>query len=119
MSYSIIISKIFNKFAMFNWGVTILFFIVAIILYPQLPKEIPDHVNAFGNGYTYGGKLTVFILPFALAMIGLLVSSKWIDNRYADLTIQNTLTKTLMLVIMILLWYGAGIFFLTYYQLIK
>ncbi|MCH4164070.1 MAG: DUF1648 domain-containing protein [Lentilactobacillus diolivorans] len=119
MSYSIIISKIFNKFAIFNWGVTILSFIMAIVLYPQLPKEVPDHINAFGAADSYGGKLTVFILPFALAMIGLLVSSKWIDNRYADLTIQNTLTKTLMLVIMILLWYGAGIFFLTYYQLTK
>lgn len=104
---------------MFNWGVTVLSFIAAIVLYPQLPEEIPDHVNVFGAIDSYGGKLTVFILPFALAMIGLLVSSKWIDNRYADLTIQNTLAKTLMLVVIILLWYAVGIFFLAYYQLTK
>ncbi|MFT9054295.1 MAG: DUF1648 domain-containing protein [Lentilactobacillus hilgardii] len=108
-----------NKLVTFNWGITLLSFITAIILYPQLPGQVPDHINVVGAADGYGNKLTIFIMPIGLLVIGFLSSSKLIDSRYADLTIQNTFLKTLMLAILILLWYGTGLFFFTYAQLLR
>ncbi|EEI70993.1 MAG: DUF1648 domain-containing protein [Lentilactobacillus hilgardii] len=119
LRYSIIITKVLNKLVTFNWGITLLSFITAIILYPQLPGQVPDHINVVGAADGYGNKLTIFIMPIGLLVIGFLSSSKLIDSRYADLTIQNTFLKTLMLAILILLWYGTGLFFFTYAQLLR
>lgn len=119
MRYSVIITKVLNKLVTFNWGITLLSFITAIILYPQLPGQVPDHINVVGAADSYGNKLTVFIMPIVLLVIGFLSSSKLIDSRYADLTIQNTFLKTFMLAILILLWYGTGLFFFDFSQLLN
>ncbi|EEI70915.1 hypothetical protein HMPREF0496_1861 [Lentilactobacillus hilgardii ATCC 27305] len=46
-------------------------------------------------------------------------SNNWIDNRYADLPVQNILLKVFMLVAMFLLWYVLVSAFSLYYQMAK
>ncbi len=119
MSYSVIISKIFNKVATVHWLITILSFVLAFVLYPQLPQQIPVHFDSSGGADSFGNRLNVFILPVALVILGVLCSSKVIDRRYADLTIQNIALKTLLLIIILVVWYGTIVAFLAYYHLAK
>ncbi|MFD1124861.1 DUF1648 domain-containing protein [Lentilactobacillus raoultii] len=114
--YSMIVSKIFYKFAGFHWVVTILSTMMILALYPKLPNQVPTHFGLTGAD-SFGNKAQVFILPVALVMLGVAVSSHLIDKQFPDLTILNTLSKSLLLAIMVVVWYAIVIALVTYYRL--
>ncbi len=111
-----IVSKIFYKLAGFHWVVTILSTMMILALYPKLPSQVPTHFGLTGAD-SFGSRVQVFILPVALVMLGVLVSSRLIDKQYPDLTILNTLSKSLLLVVMLAVWAAAVVAVVTYYRL--
>ncbi|GAD17568.1 DUF1648 domain-containing protein [Lentilactobacillus otakiensis] len=116
MNFSVLISKVYNKFWVVHWCVSVLTAMMTIVLYPRLPQEVPTHFG-FGSADNPGSKLEIFVLPVILIVFGLISSRKLIDQQYADLTIQNTLSKSLMLVLMVVVWCGVVLALYTYYQL--
>ena len=116
MNLSILISKSYGKLIAIHWVVTTISDLTAIVFYPRLPTEVPTHFG-FGTADSPGNKLSVFVLPIALILFGLGCSRRWIDRQYADLTIQNTLIKGLMMVLMVILWWGVAVATMTYYRL--
>ena len=116
MNFSILISKVYSKILAVHWCVPIITAMAAIVFYPRLPQIVPTHFG-FGVADSPGSKITIFILPVTLIVLGLISAPKWIDQRFADYTIFNTAVKSLMIVIMVLVWVGVGMAFFTYYEL--
>lgn len=115
VNYSTLISKSFYKFVGMHWFVTALSVLMTILLYPQLPAQVPIHFDIAGGADSFGPKLNVIGLPLALVILGLMMSSRWIDRQYADLTLVNVLLKTMLLVLMVVVWYGIGTVYFAYW----
>ncbi|PAK84344.1 DUF1648 domain-containing protein [Lentilactobacillus parakefiri] len=116
MNFSILISKVYTKFLALHWCVSVITAMTAVVFYPRLPQIVPTHFG-YGVAGSPGGKLTIFIMPIMLIVLGLISMPKWIDQRYADYTIQNTAVKIFLIAIMAIVWVAVGTAFFTYYRL--
>lgn len=69
------------------WGIIIIFFVLAIVLYPALPDKIATHWNAAGEADGYMPKSSgLFFIPFlSLFLLGLFLLIPKIDPLKANI----------------------------------
>lgn len=69
------IEKIFDSFLKVNWLVALFSLVSVLFLYFRLPQNVPMHMNIFLQIDGFGNKIGIFLIPFCLFVLGILISA--------------------------------------------
>jgi uncharacterized membrane protein len=82
----------------FAYASSILFFVVTLYLFPNLPNKVPTHIDVLGNADAYGNKFNIFIfafLPFACGYLLKIIEKRYMSLFYTGLFILITFFSTI------------------------
>jgi uncharacterized membrane protein len=85
--------------------------IVTLVVYPDLPSQVPMHWNLRGEVDRYGDKLEIFLMPAAMAVVALLFAAlPWLSPRRFEV---DTFRSTYLYIMLLVLAFMAYVHVLT------
>ncbi|MDN3123125.1 hypothetical protein P0E82_12265 [Enterococcus faecalis] len=119
------VDLIFQRFRLVNLILGIFFIIVASIFYFLLLDVIPTHFTILGipllHTYTtdgYGSSWFIFSLPIIGIIIGLILNTNFIYEKYGKLNGITTFIELLLIGILLFFWIVCSGYFLILVQYI-
>lgn len=111
------IEKIFDIFFKVNWLLALVSLVSVLFLYFRLPQNVPMHMNIPLQIDGFGNKLGIFLIPFCLFVLGILIriASQKYDSFFGKF--NSTIKFFLVLFLLIVLIFCAK-YLIIYFRIV-